>query len=196
MREMHHRIKNLFALASGVVAISARGATDAKELVRTVQERLNAMAHAHELTMPVGPAGLLRPKPTLLKELARAVLSPYQVGDAGEVIALSGPDAPVGANAATNIALLLHEVATNSVKYGALSSPEGRVTLEWTTDDFVALRWTETGGPPVTGAPQSEGFGGTLSKMTAASLHGTIEREWHPGGLVMRLSVPTAALMH
>jgi two-component sensor histidine kinase len=112
----------------------------------------------------------------------------------GNAIAMEGPDVKVGPNAATNLALLLHELGTNSLKYGALSASTGRVSLIWTAADLVKLEWIEKGGPTISGPPRAEGFGGTLSKMTAASLGGVIEREWKPDGLVMQLSIPFAPL--
>jgi two-component sensor histidine kinase len=87
-------------------------------------------------------------------------------------------------------------MATNSLKYGALSCPAGNVKLAWTEEELVALYWAERGGPTLTGPPEKEGFGGTLSKMTAASLGGTIKREWLPQGLEMRLVFPATALQH
>lgn len=90
--------------------------------------------------------------------LARAVLAPFD--DSGGRIALQGPEVPLGFRATPGLALVLHELATNALKHGALSAPAGWVELAWATDaDSLTLGWREEGGPPVTGPPARPGFG-------------------------------------
>jgi PAS domain S-box-containing protein len=195
LREMDHRIKNLFALASGLVALSARSATTPQELSAAVRDRLVALARAHALTLPVTSEGGKRTQPsTTLHALIRTILTPYK--DRGEEdgmqVTISGPDIPLGGASLTDFALLLHEFATNAAKYGALSAPTGHVDIACLEqgDGQFALTWTERGGPPVDHQSDGEGFGALLARATVnGRLGGDISRDWQPEGLTIRLSV-------
>jgi PAS domain S-box-containing protein len=190
-REMDHRIKNLFAVAGGVVSVSARQATDVKDLAKTIQSRLSALARAQALTLSPDAGGTTRK--ASLREVARAILSPYDTGSGH--IAVAGPELECGASATTSVALLLHEFATNSIKYGALSTASGRVSLSWEIGDALALAWHETGGPSA-GAPQDDklGFGSVLVAATVDGLRGTISRDWRSDGLCIRVTAPLSTL--
>jgi PAS domain S-box-containing protein len=195
LREMNHRVKNLFAVASSVVALSANSAHSPKELAQAVRERLAALARAHELTLPdLSPDGTANDRTIALSELVRTIVLPYLSRDpaAGERIVIAGPDVLVGRSAATNLALLVHEFATNAAKYGALSTASGRVEVTWRVEDGrVALTWREQGGPPVPGEPATEGFGSLLARTAVTSgLGGHVTREWRTEGLVVQLSAP------
>ena len=186
MQELNHRIKNLFAVASGVVAVSARSAATPKELASSIQSRLSALSRAHDLILPASSdVGVARN--VLLGELARTILAPYDNGSHN--ISIAGPEIECGANAATSFALLLHEFATNAVKYGALSKPSGAVQVSWRTEDALMLDWIESGGDQVPPANR-EGFGGVLVQATVSALSGTLTREWSAAGLAIHLSVP------
>jgi PAS domain S-box-containing protein len=188
--EMNHRIKNLFAVASGVVSVSARMADTPRELASAIQSRLAALARAHDLTLQADPE-IARSRVVMLADLIRTILSPYELSHGN--ISISGPAIECGANAATAFALLLHEFATNAVKYGALSDPAGTIAVTWAAGDPLVLVWKEGGGAsaPTT---EREGFGGTLVRATVAGLDGTIERDWAQSGLAITLSVPLARL--
>ncbi len=192
LREMSHRVKNLFALTSSVVGLSARSAGTAQELADSARERLAALARAHSLTFSHGEP---QPQPTTLQALIRAIVAPFDE-PAEPRIAVSGNDAPVAGAAVTSLALLLHEFATNAAKYGALSSPEGAVAIHCADEDGdVVVTWTEHGGPPVAEPPEGEGFGGVLSRLAVTSqLGGAIQREWKPEGLAIRLTAPRSRL--
>ena len=98
----------------------------------------------------------------------------------------------VGAAAVTSLALALHESATNAVKYGALSEPNGAIRIMWATqgDDF-RLDWEETGGPAILVAPNARGFGSVLTERSIISqLGGKIEYDWQRNGLTLRMTVP------
>ncbi len=188
LREMQHRIKNLFAVAAGVVMLSARDATGTKELAKMVNARLTALSRAQDLTL----SGITSNKATLA-ELARVVLSPYDQG--GVHLRIEGPAIDCGPLGARSFALLVHEFATNSVKYGALSQPGGRVTITWEDGDAIALQWREFGGPTVSApADGAHGFGGILIDATVSELRGTIERDWQAEGLIIRLNLSRARL--
>ncbi len=190
LREMSHRIKNLFAVASGVVALSARSAETAKELAQTVQSRLGALSRAHDLTLlPTGESAGLNAK---LGDLARAILTPYDSGD-GRIESF-GPEVDCGPSASTSFALLLHEFATNSIKYGALSDQNGKVAVSWAASDVLTLHWIETGVAKLHSPEQSEGFGEVLVETTIKSLGGTVARNWNQDGLAIEIVVPVANL--
>lgn len=183
LREMDHRIKNLFMLAGSLVGISARGARDPQELARIVRERLTALARAHALTLS-SSGGM---SATTLHSLIATILAPYD--GPPERVSIRGPDVEVRGEAVTALALLLYEFATNSAKYGALSSESGRIDIDGEeADETFTLLWTESGGPPVA-AKIIEGFGSRLMNATAADqLSGRISREWRPHGLTIRLT--------
>ena len=191
MGEMRHRVKNLFALASAIVSISARSSSDNEELVGTIQARLSSLARAHELTM----ADLMRERESAagagLLSLTGAILEPY--ASEGR-IRVEGDDPQVGVKAVSNIALLIHELATNSAKYGSLSAARGLLDVRVRRDgEDVRVTWHETGGPaPVPNAQQ--GFGSRLERGLASALGAEIERDWRPAGLFVAIRVPGAKL--
>nr|WP_081851063.1 PAS domain S-box protein [Bradyrhizobium sp. URHD0069] len=204
LREMDHRIKNLFALASGVVALSAGMATTPEELSSAVRRRLAALARAHALTLPVTSEGGRRIEPsTTLHALIQTILLPYgdQPGSHKARVTISGPDIQLAGGLVTTFALLLHEFATNAAKYGALSTPAGHIDIACSeSDGRFALTWQERGGPRIDSHSDShsdsdsdsdsEGFGTMLARATVKEqLRGEISRDWKPQGLIIRLSV-------
>jgi two-component system CheB/CheR fusion protein len=163
------------------------------------RERLGALARAHDLTLP----DLARGRETIdtattLPALLQAIVSPYDASedDGDRRVKGSGPGVPICGHAVTSLALLLNEFATNSAKYGALSSPTGHVDVDWSVaNDELRLVWKEQGGPLLDGPPESEGFGSRLVRATVkGQLGGELARDWRPEGLIMRLSVPLASL--
>jgi PAS domain S-box-containing protein len=196
LREMDHRIKNLFTLSASVVTLSARSAKTPQELAEAVRDRLGALARAHALTLPkIMPDGRRAEPATMLHALLKTIISPYDDRDRPELsrVTVSGPDVEITGAAVTSLALLLHEFATNAAKYGALSTPSGRIVVECFDEgpQFV-LKWREKGGPRVDpgATDDSEGFGSLLTRATVkGQLGGEIAREWKPGGLTIRLSV-------
>jgi PAS domain S-box-containing protein len=194
LREMDHRIKNLFALAGGVVALSARSATTAEELSSAVRDRLMALAQAHALTLPVNSEGGTRiEQSTTLHVLIQTILLPYEGrGDGHRArVTISGPDIRLAGGLVTAFALLLHEFATNATKYGALSTPAGHIEIACVeADGQFALTWRERGGPRIENPTDSEGFGTMLARSTVKDqLRGEISHDWKPEGLTIRLSV-------
>jgi two-component sensor histidine kinase len=165
----------------------------------TVRDRLDALARAHDLTLPnfVDAADQTDTR-TTLHALIRTIVSPYD--DAGhqdgERVTIRGPDVPVSSDAVTSLALLLHEFATNAAKFGALSLPTGRVdvTCEIAGDE-LRVAWQERGGPTLVGPALREGFGTLLGHATVRrQLGGSIARDWNSTGLTIRLVVPLARL--
>jgi PAS domain S-box-containing protein len=194
LREMDHRVKNLFAVASGVVALSARSAATPEELTSAVRDRLAALARAHALTLTVTSEGGKRiEQSTTLHALIRTILSPYEGRTEADKarVAITGPDIRLAGGLVTTFALLLHEFATNAAKYGALSTPAGDIEIACSeAGGQFALTWRERGGPPIDNDGHSEGFGTMLARATVKEqLRGEISREWEPEGLTIRLSV-------
>ncbi|MGH6987692.1 MAG: PAS domain S-box protein [Caulobacteraceae bacterium] len=191
LREMNHRVKNLFAITSGLVSLSARSALTPGEMAASVRERLNALSRAHELTRP-GVTGMITrgAQETTLHALVGTIFAPYASGR--PVMAVEGADAAIGAATITSMALVMHELATNAAKYGALALPGGAVDIHCAVEgERFELHWKERGGPPLDGEPQVEGFGGTLTRRVIEDqFGGTIARSWEADGLRIRLSIP------
>jgi two-component sensor histidine kinase len=129
---------------------------------------------------------------TTVDALVRTILQPYEDNTSRERISASGPDVAVGVKAVTSLALALHESATNAVKHGALSEPNGAIRIKWAAlgDDF-RLDWEESGGPAIVVVPNAHGFGSVLTERSIISqLGGKIEYDWQRNGLKLRMTVP------
>lgn len=195
LREMNHRIKNLFSITNALITMSQRSATSAKDLADNLRGRIVSLARAHDLTLPDISGNMTARPSTTLVALLDAVLAVHQE-NGRQRIQIRGADAPVGGSALTSLALLLHEFATNAMKYGALSVPDGRIGIDIATNADLSLTWTETGGPPVTPPGESKGFGSQLERVTVeGSLEGSVTRDWRPEGLVIHLRVPLDKLI-
>jgi two-component sensor histidine kinase len=192
--EMGHRVKNLFSIASALTAISARSTTTTTEMARDLTQRLTALSRAHDLARPF----LSEPrKATLLGDLLAALLAPYDdEGAIGDRVRVSVPELLVGEASATTLALIVHELATNSIKYGALSKAAGMVDVSCTAhDDEVVIVWTETGGPPVEALNRPAGFGNQLvTRSISGQLGGTIAFDWPAEGVIVTLRMSKARL--
>jgi PAS domain S-box-containing protein len=192
LREMNHRVKNLMTMASTMVTLSARFAATPSDLATAVTERLVALARAHDLTLADIPNGEEHfDRATTLPDLTRTILAPYLTQDHASVI-VKGADVPVRGKAAMGIALLLHELATNAAKYGALTSESGHVEVGWRVlENELKLTWRECGGPPLKGRPEKEGFGSLLARLTVTGrLGGKIVHDWNRNGLTVNVSAP------
>ncbi len=191
MGEMRHRVKNLFALANAIVSISAKSSASERDIIANVQARLSSLARAHDLIMSDRLLGPANEQHVALLTLVRTILEPYATDNR---ISIHGDDCDVGGKAVTNLALLLHELATNAAKYGSLSVETGRLDVNVTIDgDQTRLVWCETGGPePSLGG--AAGFGSRLERGLASALDATIEREWRPTGLVASIITSQAAI--
>ena len=195
LREMDHRVKNLFALASGVVGLSASTAATPKQFASAVRDRLAALARAHALTLPVTSDGDKRvEQSTTLHALIQTILAPYEGQADGDRmrVTVSGSDIRLASGMVTTFALILHEFATNAAKYGALSTPAGHIEIACSEGEgqFVLI-WQERGGPRIESHADSEGFGTMLARSTVKDqLRGEILRDWKPEGLTIQLSVP------
>ena len=187
--EMSHRVKNLLTIAAALTNISSRSAGSAADMARELTTRLAALGRAHDFVRPV-PG---RPENgALLGDLVTILLAPYDdTGAFSRRIRVSVPRMSVGESGATTLAMVLHELATNSMKYGALSAVEGTLDVSCLVQDSqVVMVWTERGGPPVTAPPNLAGFGSSLlSRSVTRNLKGTVEREWLEEGAIITLKM-------
>jgi len=194
-RELSHRIKNIFAVINGLVGLSARQFSGVKPFAQQLQERIRALGRAHDYVRPHSEESAIHPGPSTIKTLLAQLLCPYPALDEGR-LTIEGDDPPIDDRGATPIGLVFHELATNASKYGALSTPTGRVGI--TVEDIngrVSLLWAETGGPALARPPVLTGFGSRLTEMSVVQqLGGTLERTWGEDGLQVRIEVPRAAL--
>ncbi|MEO0500629.1 MAG: CheR family methyltransferase, partial [Pseudomonadota bacterium] len=180
--EMNHRVKNLFAVISSVVTQSARKSETTTTLAESLRGRILALSRAHAYTLDRESSD----KPVLLYDLLTVVLGSH-VTD--HDVVLEGPDVLVTAQMATPLGLILHELATNSCKYGALRADDGRIALGWTNGSgTLDISWSERGGPNIAQPPSDNGFGSRLIDGSVAQLGGRIERDWNPAGLTVRMS--------
>ena len=195
IKELSHRIKNIFAVVGGIAGLTARTDPSARPFVAAFRERLGALAQAHEYVRPHSPASAPAVKGQTLFGLMRLIMAPY-TQNGRERITLAGDDVALGERTATALALIMHEQATNAMKYGGLSTETGTVLLTGRRDgESYTLTWAESGGPTVAGPPTRQGFGTVLAQRSVAGqLDGTLEQDWAPGGLVMRLVVPVGNL--
>ena len=181
-QEVNHRANNILAVVQAALRLSR---ADTVEEFRAVMEgRIGALAHAHKLLAKSRWVG------ADLQQLVSEELGPYLGGDRPRAW-ISGSVTPLHATTAQCLAMILHELATNAAKYGALTAPAGRVLVEWRCDDagILTLRWTETGGPAIA-APGPEGVGTKVIQGAATQLRGEVVFAWNPAGLECEIRAP------
>lgn len=179
--ELNHRVKNILALIKSLVNQPAGEGKSLEEFASALRGRIMALSFAHDQVVRSDGGGALL-------DLIRAELSPYPAAQ----IVLDGPDVGLDSRAYSVMALVLHELATNAAKYGALSRSSGRLKVTWTVraDGRCDVEWAETGGPPVR-PPTRQGFGTVLlSRSIPFDLGGWSEIDYAPGGVVARLGIP------
>ena len=188
VRELNHRVKNLFAVVSGMIGMTARHTRTPPEMAKALRGRIAALARAHELIRPAVTQEDIGQPDVSMQNLIASLIEPHVVHQSDRV-SIEGPALTLGANGATSLALALHELATNAAKYGSLSVPDGELDVSWTNEaDRVRLQWVETGGPPIPAAPERDGFGSTLIDMSVRSqLQGAIKTEWRREGLAVEI---------
>ena len=195
VRELNHRVKNLFSVVSGMIAMTARASRTPTDMAAALRGRIAALARAHELIRPAVTLENLTQPDVSMQNLVASVIEPHLL-HRGDEITIGGPAITLGATSATNLALVLHELATNAAKYGALSAPTGHLRVSWTLQNAVlTLTWTEEGGPPIKEAPAVAGFGSTLIDLSVErQLRGSITRDYRPEGLRATVTMPVAQL--
>ncbi|MBR0954892.1 PAS domain-containing protein [Bradyrhizobium canariense] len=191
--EMSHRLKNLLTIATALTRMSSRSAASKEDMAQELTSRLIALGRAQDLVRPV--PGRNR-EGTLLGDLISVLLAPYDEKGASVRIRVSVPKMNVGEASSTALALVMHELATNSAKYGALSLSSGTLDVSCNAhEDEVLVKWTERGGPPVVAPAKLEGFGSKLvHRSMAAQLGGAITFDWSEEGLVVILRMSKVRL--
>ncbi|BBC71155.1 conserved hypothetical protein [Altererythrobacter sp. B11] len=188
-RELSHRIKNIFAVVAGLISLAVRKKPEHREFAEELTGTIRALGRAHDYVRPSGG----QRQGTLLGMLGD-LFQPY-ADSSGPRVHVQGDDAPIAARAATPVALVFHELATNSAKYGALSNDTGVVELAIEDrGEMLKLRWVEQGGPPP-GSEMNEGFGSRLVDMSVkGQLGGSWERRFTEEGLVVELKLSRQAI--
>ncbi|WP_230531962.1 sensor histidine kinase [Microvirga roseola] len=192
--ELSRRMKNMMALVSSVVALSARNADTVETYKQSLQGPLGAISETHSLLVESGWSST-----TLIEQLLFE-LEAYRSPE-GTNIVLDGPAIAFEPQVGLSVGLVLHELATNAAKYGALSVPSGCVEVRWTVEDgpeshHLALEWKERGGPRVS-PPKRRGFGTTLIERSLnQTVGGTVELDYRPEGLLCRIMLPLGGATH
>ena len=186
--ELSHRMKNLLAMVQAIARQTMRGTTDLATMREILSDRLVALGKAHDILIE-GAADHTR-----LAAVLRGGVGVHD--DAPGRFTYSGPDVDIDGKAVMPLSLMLHELSTNAAKYGALSTSEGRVALDWSIlsvpgrPDGLRLVWRETGGPAVT-LPARKGFGSwVIERGLIDQVGGTISLDYAPSGLVCTLEAP------
>ena len=181
-RELNHRVKNLFAVVLAIVKLSARDKPEAKEVTEGIADRIRALLTAHEVSQ-----GALEAPVASLGELIETTLAPYR--SSRLTAKLTGAEVLLPAAQITPLGLVLHELTTNAVKYGAWSQG-GVIDVQWERKGGdVLLTWRER-GVEVNGTPERSGFGSLLMESAARQFGGNIERSFHKDGLEMVIRIP------
>jgi two-component sensor histidine kinase len=184
--ELRHRMKNLLAVTRSIAGLTRTAGRSAEEYREAFLGRFNALVDAQDLAFADQDPGGSR-----LAELIERILAPYSA--APDAVAVEpGPAVELEPRTISALGLVLHELATNAAKHGALSTPGGRVRVGWEVEDGRRLRlgWRESGGPPVT-APAATGYGSELVRgLTTYDLGGELEQRYAAGGLEVDIVIP------
>jgi PAS domain S-box-containing protein len=187
-REVDHRARNALALVQA--AVRTTRAEDVPGFARAIEGRIAAVAQAQTLLRERHWSG------ADLRGLVEGALAAFAQGQQRVRLRLDGPETTLSAAAVQPLSMALHELATNAMKYGALSAAEGEVAIAWWIDApcaLLRLRWTETGGPPLAGPPAHRGFGSRVLEATIGDqLDGRVKRDWSGPGLVCDVVLPAA----
>lgn len=195
MQELNHRVKNMFAILSGMITMTARTSESAADMAEALRARVQGLARAHDVITPAVTDKPDAGAEVSIQKLLTTLIEPH-LEFASDHLVLDGPATMLNARASTSLALAVHEIATNAAKYGSLSVPNGRVEMRWReTETELELDWRESGGPSVDAAAGLPGFGTRLIRMSIEQqLNGRIETTAEPDGMRHRITVPLLAI--
>lgn len=183
--ELNHRVKNTLMVVQAMAFQTFRGPDANSEPVVAFTQRLRAVSGAHDALSRSNWTG------TMLSEIVRQGI--IICDDGRSRVAAHGPEVVLSANVTVSLVMVLHELATNAMKYGALSNENGRITVRWATDDTrreLTIDWIESGGPPVR-EPSRKGFGFRLiNEAVPRQVSGTVKLAYDPAGLNCRITLP------
>lgn len=182
--ELNHRVKNLFSVILAIVKLSGRDVPEAKAVIDRIAGRIHALAKAHQVTQGHGEDGR-----SSLEELVRVAVAPYT--SAAARCEAQGNEISLCERNTVPLGLILHELVTNAVKYGAWSEPGGVVHVRWwQAEGRITLEWEEETVREVPEPTKRSGFGSVLIDSATRQMSGTVEREYRPLGLLVRLNFP------
>jgi two-component sensor histidine kinase/CheY-like chemotaxis protein len=187
--ELHHRIKNTLATVSAIASQSFRAAPSVEHGQKAMEGRLLALGRAHDLLMQVSWSN------ASLTHTFIGATEPYDSQGARR-FHFNGPDIRITSGAVIALAMTFNELCTNTTKFGALSTPAGRVEVTWTIDDDkprLRLSWTERGGPPVL-PPERRSFGTRMMESLGQQLNGQVKLDYDPAGFVYVLDAPLGSI--
>jgi PAS domain S-box-containing protein len=196
-QELSHRIKNIFAVLTGIVSLSARGHPEVRPFAEQLRQRIMALGEAHDFVRPQNYTATNGGGQGKISELITRLMKAYAGEEGAARVRYSGDDTTLDDAAATPVALLFHELATNANKYGSLLRPDGWVGLTGRLEgEQFHLTWKEHGGPEVHEPEKLVGFGSKLIELSVeGQMHGQIERHWESDGLRVEITVPVVSLM-
>lgn len=192
-RELNHRVKNIFAVILAIVSLTGRRHEANRSTMNELRARIHALSIAHAASQ-----GQIGSETADLSDVIRRVLEPYATR-ADDRLILDGPKVLLPVRMITPLGMILHELATNAAKYGAFSTRDGAVRIQWTCEEVpfgekeISLSWIESGGPALKGSGGAEmqsGFGSTMLDLAARQLDGTLDRQWMDEGAQVHLRFP------
>ncbi|MCY7399307.1 MAG: PAS domain S-box protein [Sphingomonas bacterium] len=185
LQESEHRVKNMLTVVQAIALQTAANSADMDSFTKSFSGRLESLARAHQLL--VGQVW----QDVAISALADRVLGAEVIADRAR---FGGPELLLKAGQVLGLSMILHELYTNAIKYGALCTDEGRIEVDWASaGEMIILTWREFGAPCETPDAPSSGFGQRMIAMSVKSdLSGTIERDWRSDGLTATLEFPAA----
>jgi two-component system, chemotaxis family, CheB/CheR fusion protein len=185
--ELDHRVKNILAIVSSIVAQTLKASPSPEIFAETIQRRVSAITRAHSLLTDRAA----RPGAGTLRQLVDTELEPYR----GRALLIEGPELVLKPKAGLSLAMAIHELASNAAKYGSLSNPNGGLTVTWSLTDGpesrLRLIWAESGGPRVAGPPARRGFGTTLIERSMTyEWNAKVDRSFAETGVVCSIDLP------
>lgn len=187
LREMNHRVKNLFAVVSGMISAAGRSHDDVRSYSEDLRERIAALGRAHSLAAPSGDQQSIP-----LRALIETTTAPY---DGHARIELHGPDVSIERSCLSSLALILHEWTTNAAKYGALGAGNGTLVITWELgEEGLDLNWIERSQGSVE-IPEGTGFGTLLVTTSARQLKAELSREVDDDSYRLRIQLPPKVML-
>jgi two-component sensor histidine kinase len=188
--ELHHRVKNMLSIASAIASQSLRGATSIDDAAATIASRLAALGLSHDLLIRESWTG------AGCRTLIESAVLAFQTAGL-EQFTITGDNIAISSGPAVALSMVIHELSTNALKYGALSVPGGRVSIIWSVDHVAhrfKLQWRESGGPRVV-QPKTKSFGSRfIEQALPGQLQGEARLIFEPAGLVCDVNIPVTSL--
>ncbi|MBX9709560.1 MAG: sensor histidine kinase [Xanthobacteraceae bacterium] len=188
--ELHHRVKNMLGIVSAITSQSLHGADSVESAAATISSRLHALGVAHDLLIRESWTG------AGCRTLIEGAVLAFQAKGLQQ-FDIVGDDIAISAGPAVTLSMVIHELCTNALKYGALSVPGGQISIKWTVDDEAKrfhLRWSESGGPEVT-KPSHKNFGSRfIEQALPGQLKGDARLTFEASGLVCDVNIPISTL--